>query len=94
MIGIVTTSFNRTLTSGIGRLRDTMNARFKAVDAKFETLNVKLEDMDRDIQSAHPAHLRWGIPLGGSRVALQLTEVESPVVAAQYVTGWVLEVAL
>jgi hypothetical protein len=58
MIGIVTTSFNRTLTASIGGLRDTMNAKFDAVDAKFdavdakfETLNVKLEAMDRDIQA-------------------------------------------
>lgn len=51
MIGIVTTSFNRTLTASIEGLRDTMNAKFDAVDAKFETLNVKLEAMDRDIQA-------------------------------------------
>ena len=51
MIGIVTTSFNRTLTASIDGLRDTMNAKFDAVDAKFETLNVKLEAMDRDIQA-------------------------------------------
>lgn len=51
MIGIVTTSFNRTLTASIGGLRDTMNAKFDAVDARFETLNVKLEAMDRDIQA-------------------------------------------
>ena len=44
MIGIVTTSFNRT-----------MDARFEAmrsdVNAKFDIINVKLENMDRDIQS-------------------------------------------
>jgi hypothetical protein len=58
MIGIVTTSFNRTLTASIGRLRDTMNAKFEAVDAKFaavdarfDALYVKLEAMDRDIQA-------------------------------------------
>jgi hypothetical protein len=51
MIGIVTTSFNRTLSASIGGLRDTMNAKFEAVDARFETLNVKLEAMDRDIQA-------------------------------------------
>jgi hypothetical protein len=58
MIGIVTTSFNRTLTASIGGLRDAMNAKFEAVDAKFdavdakfETLSVKLEAMDRDIQA-------------------------------------------
>jgi hypothetical protein len=44
MIGIITTSFNRTLTASIEGLRDTMNA-------KFETLNVRLDSMDRDIQA-------------------------------------------
>jgi hypothetical protein len=58
MIGIVTTSFNRTLTASIEGLRDTMNAKFEAVDAKFaavdarfDALYVKLEAMDRDIQA-------------------------------------------
>ena len=44
MIGIVTTNFNRP-----------MDARFEAmrsdVTAKFDIINVKLENMDRDIQS-------------------------------------------
>jgi hypothetical protein len=44
MIGIITTSFNRTLTASIEGLRDTMNA-------KFETVNVRLDSMDRDIQA-------------------------------------------
>jgi hypothetical protein len=44
MIGIITTSFNRTLTASIEGLRDTMNA-------KFETVNVRLDRMDRDIQA-------------------------------------------
>jgi hypothetical protein len=58
MIGIVTTSFNRTLTASIEGLRDTMNAKFEAVDAKFaavdarfDALYVKLEAMDRHIQA-------------------------------------------
>jgi hypothetical protein len=58
MMGIVTTSFNRTLTASIGGLRDTMNAKFEAVDAKFaavdarfDALYVKLEAMDRHIQA-------------------------------------------
>lgn len=51
MIGIVTTSFNRTLTASIEGLRDTMNAKFEAVDARFDALYVKLEAMDRDIQA-------------------------------------------
>jgi hypothetical protein len=55
MIGIVTTSFNRTLTEAIGRLdakidglRETMDARFEALDAKFTG---KFEVLDRDVQA-------------------------------------------
>lgn len=44
LIGIVTTNFNRT-----------MDARFEAirsdVNAKFDVINIKLENMDRDIQA-------------------------------------------
>ncbi len=60
LIGIVTTSFNRNLSSmevgirseiagvrsEIGGLRDMMNAKFDAVDAKFSG---KFEVLDRDI---------------------------------------------
>lgn len=48
MIGIVTTSFNRTLTTALGGLRETMDARFEALDAKFTG---KFEVLDRDIQA-------------------------------------------
>lgn len=62
MIGIVTTSFNRTLTSAIGGLqdringlegtidglRDSIDARFDAMDAKFTG---KVDLLDRDIQA-------------------------------------------
>ncbi len=55
MIGIVATSFNRTLTSAIGGvraeingLRETMDARFDAMDAKFTG---KFDLLDRDIQA-------------------------------------------
>lgn len=44
LIGIVTSNFNRT-----------MDARFEAmrsdVNAKFNVINIKLENMDRDIQA-------------------------------------------
>ena len=40
MIGTVTTNFNRT-----------MDARFDAMNSKFEIINVKLENMGRDIQA-------------------------------------------
>ncbi len=62
MIGIVTSSFNRTLTAAISGvrteisgvrteisgLRDVMDARFDAVDAKFDA---KFDVLDRDIQA-------------------------------------------
>ena len=62
MIGIVTSSFNRTLTAAISGvrteisgvrteisgLRDIMDARFDAVDAKFDA---KFDVLDRDIQA-------------------------------------------
>ncbi len=55
MIGIVTSSFNRTLIAAIGGvrteisgLRDVMDARFDAVDAKFDA---KFDVLDRDIQA-------------------------------------------
>lgn len=55
MVGIVTTSFNRTLNasiagvrSEISGLRETMDARFDAMDAKF---SAKFEMLDRDVQA-------------------------------------------
>ena len=62
MIGIVTSSFNRTLTAAISGvrteisgvrteisgLRDVMDARFDAVDAKVDA---KFDVLDRDIQA-------------------------------------------
>lgn len=55
MIGIVTTSFNRTLTTTVGGLRETMEARFETMDARFEAMDAKFtgkfEILDRDIQS-------------------------------------------
>jgi hypothetical protein len=55
MIGIVTTSFNRTLTTAVGGIRETMEARFETIDARFEAMDAKFtgkfEVLDRDIQS-------------------------------------------
>lgn len=58
LIGIVTTSFNRTMNARfevIDARFEAMDARFAAmesrVDAKFEIISVKLENMDRDIQA-------------------------------------------
>ena len=38
------------LRSEIGGLRAEMNARFEAVDARFNTVNTKIEGLDRDVQ--------------------------------------------
>jgi uncharacterized membrane-anchored protein YhcB (DUF1043 family) len=58
MIGIVTTSLNRTMNArfeGMNSRFETMDARFDAmqarVDSKFDIISVKLENMDRDIQA-------------------------------------------
>ncbi len=62
MIGIVTSSFNRTLVAAIGGveakiggveaeirgLREAMDAKFTAIDVKFTS---KLEVLDKDIQA-------------------------------------------
>lgn len=51
MIGIVTTSLNRTINAKF----ETMEARFTSmetrVDAKFEIISSRLESMDSDIQA-------------------------------------------
>jgi hypothetical protein len=55
MIGIVTTSFNRTLTTAVGGLREIMETRFETMDARFEAMDAtftgKFEVLDRDIQA-------------------------------------------
>lgn len=58
LIGIVTTNFNRTMSARFETMDarfETMEARFEAmrmgVDAKFDVINTKLENMDRDIQA-------------------------------------------
>ena len=38
------------IRSEIGGLRAEMNARFEAVDARFDTVNTKIEGIDRDVQ--------------------------------------------
>ena len=51
LIGIVTTNFNRTMVARF----ETMDARFEGLrsemNAKFDIINMKLENMDRDIQA-------------------------------------------
>ncbi|MEO6943117.1 MAG: hypothetical protein ABI053_00210 [Lacisediminihabitans sp.] len=55
MIGIVTTSFNRTLTTTVSDLREAIEARFETMDARFEAMDAKFsgkfEILDCDIQS-------------------------------------------
>lgn len=65
LIGIVSTSLNRTMNArfeGMNARFESMNYRFEAmdarflsmearVDAKFDIINLKLENMDRDIQA-------------------------------------------
>ena len=55
MIGIVTSSFNRNLTTSLAALREIMDARFDAVEAlseaRFAALNAKLDGLDRDVQA-------------------------------------------
>lgn len=58
---VITTSFTRTLPAEIGGLRSemrgeigglrlSMEARFRAVDARFDATNAKIESLDRDVQ--------------------------------------------
>jgi peptidoglycan hydrolase CwlO-like protein len=51
MIGIVTTSFNRTLTASIGGLREAMNAKFEAIDARFEAIDARFEAIDAKFEA-------------------------------------------
>jgi hypothetical protein len=55
MLGWQTTSFNRNLMIVRDSLRETMDLRFAAqdarLDARFELLESKLENLDRDIQA-------------------------------------------
>ncbi len=69
MVGIVTTSFNRTLTAAIGGvedriggvrseingLRETMNAKFETMDVKFEAMDVKFEAMEAKLSGKFEA---------------------------------------
>lgn len=44
LIGIVTSNFNRTMDACFEAMRSDVNA-------KFDVINIKLENMDRDIQT-------------------------------------------
>lgn len=61
MVGIVTTSFTRTLTSAIGGvwieingLRETMNARFETIDVKFEAMDANFPANSRHSTGTSP----------------------------------------
>ncbi len=51
MIGIVTTSFNRTLAASIGGVRAEINGLREVMDARFEKMDAKFDQLDRDIQA-------------------------------------------
>lgn len=57
MMTLMSTMFTRVIRSEIGRLegkfdglRGEMNARFDAVDVKFEGVNARIDNLDRDVQ--------------------------------------------
>lgn len=51
MIGIVTTSFNRNLTTSLNGIREVMNARFDAIDSEFSRVHTRLDALDRDVHA-------------------------------------------
>lgn len=57
-MSVMTILLTRSMNSAIGRvharidgLRGEMRAGFRAVDARFEAMNVKIEHLDRDVQA-------------------------------------------
>ena len=50
MLTTVSTLFVRVIRSEIGGLRGEMKARFEAVDSRFDGMNVKFDNLDRDVQ--------------------------------------------
>lgn len=57
MMTLMSTMFTRVIRSEVGRLegkfdglRGEMNARFDAVDVKFEGVNARIDNLDRDVQ--------------------------------------------
>ncbi len=62
MIGIVMTSFTRTLTQSLARvdtridsLRDVMEARFETMDAKFNLLDRDIQALSRRVFGTDPS---------------------------------------
>lgn len=51
MLGIVSTLFIRILRTEIAGLRGEMNARFDAVDGKFDVVHSRIDGLDRDVQA-------------------------------------------
>ncbi|HEU4849065.1 MAG TPA: hypothetical protein VFS93_01505 [Terrimesophilobacter sp.] len=51
MIGIVMTSFTRTLTQSFARVDTRIDSFRDVMDARFEAMNVKFDLLDRDIQA-------------------------------------------
>ena len=46
---LMTTLIIRTTTTVVAGLREEMAARFLAVDARFDTMNARIDHLDRDI---------------------------------------------
>lgn len=53
MLGVVTTSFNRTVRTEIGGLRGEMNAKFERVDAQFERVDAQFERVDAQFERVY-----------------------------------------
>lgn len=51
MIGIVTTSFTRTLTASLTRVDTRIDGLREVMEAKFEKMDAKFDLLDRDIQA-------------------------------------------
>jgi hypothetical protein len=51
MMGIATTSFNRTLTASLARVDTRIDGLREVMEAKFEKMDAKFDLLDRDIQA-------------------------------------------
>lgn len=51
MMGIVTTSVNRTLTASLARVDTRIDGLREVMEAKFEKMDAKFDLLDRDIQA-------------------------------------------
>jgi hypothetical protein len=54
MIGIVTTSFNRNLTTSLDGIREVMNARFDAINSRLDALDRDVQALTRHVFGSDP----------------------------------------